>query len=48
MATITTVDPATGADLATYDAHDEAGVEATLAATYAASHVWAATSRAGR
>jgi succinate-semialdehyde dehydrogenase/glutarate-semialdehyde dehydrogenase len=44
MPTITTVDPATGAELATYDAHDDAGVEAALAATYAASHLWASTS----
>ena len=28
--TITTVDPATGADLATYDTHDEAAVDAAL------------------
>lgn len=40
---VVTRDPATGETLATYDAHDEAGVEAALAATYAASAVWAAT-----
>src|SRR6478735_4785464 len=40
---VTTVNPATGEELATYDAHDEAGVEAALAATYAANAVWAAT-----
>src|SRR6478752_1909125 len=40
---VVTRNPATGEALATYDAHDEAGVEAALAATYAASAVWAAT-----
>src|SRR6478736_6231407 len=40
---VVTRNPATGEELATYDAHDEAGVEAALAATYAASAVWAAT-----
>jgi succinate-semialdehyde dehydrogenase/glutarate-semialdehyde dehydrogenase len=44
MTTVVTVNPATGQDLASYDAHDEAGVEAALAATYAASKVWAGTS----
>jgi succinate-semialdehyde dehydrogenase / glutarate-semialdehyde dehydrogenase len=37
---VVTRDPATGEVLATYTAHDEAGVEAALAATYAASTVW--------
>src|SRR6478735_7505758 len=37
---VTTVNPATGEELASYDAHDEAGVEAAMAATYAASQVW--------
>src|SRR6478609_9781874 len=41
---VVTRNPATGEELASYDAHDEAGVEAALAATYAASSVWAATS----
>lgn len=40
---VVTRNPATGEVLATYDAHDEAGVEAALAATYAASQAWAAT-----
>src|SRR6478609_302289 len=40
---VVTRNPATGEELASYDAHDEAGVEAALAATYAASAVWAAT-----
>jgi succinate-semialdehyde dehydrogenase/glutarate-semialdehyde dehydrogenase len=38
--TITTVDPATGADLATYDAHGEAEVDAVLAAADAAYRSW--------
>ena len=40
MTTVVTRDPATGEVLATYPAHDEAGVEEALAATYAASAVW--------
>src|SRR6478735_9116806 len=40
---VTTVNPATGEELASYDAHDEAAVEAALAAVHAASQVWAAT-----
>ena len=38
--TITTVDPATGADLATYDGHGEAEVDAVLAAAAAAHRSW--------
>ncbi|HEY0642915.1 MAG TPA: NAD-dependent succinate-semialdehyde dehydrogenase [Nocardioides sp.] len=38
--TITTVDPATGLDLATYDVHDEAAVDAALAAAHAAYVHW--------
>ena len=38
--TLTTVDPATGADLATYDVHDEDAVDAALAAAHAAYDVW--------
>jgi succinate-semialdehyde dehydrogenase/glutarate-semialdehyde dehydrogenase len=38
--TITTVDPATGADLAAYDAHGEAEVDAVLAAAHAAYRSW--------
>lgn len=38
--TITTTDPATGATLATYDAHDEAAVDAALAAAHAAYVGW--------
>ena len=41
-ATITTVDPSTGSELATYDAHDEAGVAAALAGAHAAYLVWSA------
>jgi succinate-semialdehyde dehydrogenase/glutarate-semialdehyde dehydrogenase len=37
---VVTHDPATGAELASYDAHDEAGVEAALAQTHAASLAW--------
>ena len=40
--TITTVDPATGRELATYDAHDEAGVAAALAGAQAAYLTWSA------
>ena len=40
--TITTVDPATGLDLATYDVFDEAQVDATLASAYAAFQTWSA------
>ena len=40
--TITTVDPSTGTELATYDAHDEAGVAAALAGAHAAYLVWSA------
>ena len=45
---VVTVDPATGEELARYDAHDAAGVEAALAATYAASTAWAGTPLADR
>ncbi|CAI9401458.1 aldehyde dehydrogenase family protein [Nocardioides sp. T2.26MG-1] len=41
--TVTTRSPATGEMLATYLAHDEAAVEAALAATYAASELWRGT-----
>lgn len=40
---VVTRNPATGEFLASYDAHDEAGVEEAIAATHAASQVWAAT-----
>jgi len=42
MPTITTVDPATGHELATYDAHDEAAVAAALAGAHAAYVGWSA------
>lgn len=48
MSAIVTRDPATGEVLATYPAHDEAGVELALAQTHAASAVWAATPLAER
>ena len=38
--TITTRDPSSGAELATYDSHDEAGVDAALAAAHAAYEAW--------
>ncbi len=40
---VVTRNPATGAVLASYPAHDEAGVEEVLAQVHAASVVWAAT-----
>ena len=40
---VVTRNPATGAELHRYPAHDAAGVEQALAETYAASRVWAAT-----
>lgn len=43
MTDVITRNPATGEVLASYPAHDEAGVEAALAETHAASQVWAAT-----
>ncbi|WP_243058473.1 NAD-dependent succinate-semialdehyde dehydrogenase [Nocardioides sp. SR21] len=45
---VVTRNPATGEELAAYDAHDEAGVETALAETHAASGVWAATPLDGR
>ena len=42
MPTITTFDPATGRELATYDAHDEAAVAAALAGAHAAYLGWSA------
>ena len=42
MPTITTFDPATGHELATYDAHDEAAVAAALAGAHAAYVGWSA------
>src|SRR6188768_3403088 len=42
MPTVTTVDPATGHELATYDAHDEAAVAAVLAGAHAAYVGWSA------
>jgi succinate-semialdehyde dehydrogenase / glutarate-semialdehyde dehydrogenase len=42
MPTITTVDPASGRVLATYDAHDEAAVAAALAGAHAAYVGWSA------
>jgi succinate-semialdehyde dehydrogenase/glutarate-semialdehyde dehydrogenase len=46
--TITTVDPATGADLATYDAHGEAEVDGVLAAADAAYRSWSSRPLAER
>jgi succinate-semialdehyde dehydrogenase/glutarate-semialdehyde dehydrogenase len=40
MATITTVDPATGAELATYETHTEAQLDATLEAAHTSYVVW--------
>src|SRR4051812_43769344 len=40
---VVTRDPATGAELARYDAHDAAGVEQALVDVAAASATWAAT-----
>ncbi|MDH2413135.1 aldehyde dehydrogenase family protein [Nocardioides sp. CER19] len=40
MTTVITRNPATGEVLASYDAHDEAGVEGALAEAHAASLVW--------
>ena len=40
---VTTRNPATGEVLATYPAHDEAGIEEALAQTYAASLIWRET-----
>ncbi|MDR7255124.1 succinate-semialdehyde dehydrogenase/glutarate-semialdehyde dehydrogenase [Nocardioides sp. BE266] len=40
MGTITTVDPATGLALSTYDVHDEAAVDAALAAAHTAYLDW--------
>ena len=40
---VATRNPATGAELARYDAHDVAGVERALAETAAAAQVWSAT-----
>jgi succinate-semialdehyde dehydrogenase/glutarate-semialdehyde dehydrogenase len=40
--TITTVDPATGRDLATYDVFDEAAVDGALGSAYAAFQTWSA------
>src|SRR6478609_4832987 len=45
---VVTRNPATGEVLATYDAHDDAGIETALAETHAASLVWAATPLADR
>lgn len=42
MSVVTTTNPATGEVLATYAAHDAAGVEAVLAQTAAAADAWAA------
>jgi succinate-semialdehyde dehydrogenase/glutarate-semialdehyde dehydrogenase len=42
MPTIATFDPATGHELATYDAHDEAAVAAALAGAHAAYQGWSA------
>ena len=43
MTEVVTRNPATGAELWGYDAHDAAGVEQALAEVYAGSSVWAAT-----
>lgn len=37
---VTTLDPATGAELATYDVHDETGIETVLAGAHAAYGEW--------
>lgn len=42
-ATITTIDPATGASLATYDVHGKATIDATLDRAVATQRVWRAT-----
>jgi succinate-semialdehyde dehydrogenase/glutarate-semialdehyde dehydrogenase len=42
MPTITTLDPATGAELATYDAFGEVEIDAALASAHAAYLVWSA------
>lgn len=41
--TITTINPATGAEIATYPGHDAEHIEEALAATHAAAATWAAT-----
>ena len=48
MSTITTVNPATGADLATYDAFDEAEIDTALARAHAAYEEWSQVPVAGR
>ena len=48
MSVVITRNPATGAELARYVAHDAAGVERALAETSDASKVWAATPLADR
>ncbi|MBI4944371.1 MAG: aldehyde dehydrogenase family protein [Actinobacteria bacterium] len=47
-AEVVTRDPATGRELARYRAHDDAGIEAALAAAHAASEGWRATPLADR
>jgi len=42
--TVTTVNPATGEQITTYTAHEDAQIEIALAATHAAASIWAATS----
>ncbi|WGL52185.1 aldehyde dehydrogenase family protein [Nocardioides sp. BP30] len=48
MSQVVTTNPATGAVLATYAAHDEAGIEQAIAETYAAAQLWRATPLAER
>ena len=47
MPTITTVNPATGLELTSYDTHDEAALDAAIGGAHAAYVAWAAaTARA--
>ena len=48
MPAVVTTNPATGEPLATYAAHDAAGVEAVLSEVAAAAEVWRGTSLTGR
>ena len=48
MATITTVNPHTGADLTAYETHSPAEIEAALAAADAAAHTWRGSTLAER
>jgi succinate-semialdehyde dehydrogenase/glutarate-semialdehyde dehydrogenase len=48
MSSVITRNPATGEVLATYPAHDEAGIEQAVAETYAAAQAWRTTPLADR